>query len=325
MNHVIKIPFYLSMLMLIITIMAACEQKDPASANEQNVRKNRQFSEGMFESFKNSQTGQTDKIVNVYKLFTNYIDTMEKNPDASQIDTYKKEVIDPIYNECFRDAEYIHMAESLLNVAPTRYTELKKTIKKIEKEDTNKIIKEALEKSASYLPSDKETTVCVFPAENKNYAMINVGVGKIIVLYNMYYTEGKIQAGIAHEYYHSVWTEKHFRKNISFSVLDNLIFEGKAVMFEKLVYPEHVITPINMNYEKESWSKIEADLGKYDFNRSHEIIIGGNDLPHLYGYSEGCKMVKAYLDLNPKATIEEWTAMSAKEIFEKGKYAEKYE
>lgn len=322
MNHAIKVTFYLIMLMLIITIMSACEQKDPPSTNERNEL---QVSEGLFESFKNSQTGQTDKIVNVYKLFTNYIDKMEENPDASQIDTYKKEVIDSIYNDCFEGAEYPHMVKNLINEAPNRYTELKNIIQKIEKKDTNKIIKEALEKSASYLPSEKETTVCVFPAANTNYTMVNAGTGKIIVLYGLYYTEETLKSGIAHEYYHSVWTEKHFRKNVSFSVLDNQIFEGKAVMFEKLVYPEHVFTPINMNDEIESWSKIEADLGKYDFNRSHEIIIGGKDLPPLYGYSEGYKMVKAYLDLNPKATIEEWTAMSAKEIFEKGNYAEKYE
>ncbi|MBP3039292.1 hypothetical protein J9303_07265 [Bacillaceae bacterium Marseille-Q3522] len=46
--------------------------------------------------------------------------------------------------------------------------------------------------------------------------------------------------------------------------------------------------------------------------------------PYLYGYSEGYKMVKAYLELNPNVTPEEWTEMSAKEIFDKGNYAGKY-
>ncbi|MFC0415068.1 DUF2268 domain-containing putative Zn-dependent protease [Cytobacillus solani] len=325
MNYLIKITIYLSMLMLIVIIMASCEQKEPASIDEQDEMKEHHASEELFESFKNSQTGQTDIIVNVYKLFTNYIDKMEKNPDASQLHTYKKEVIEPIYNDCFQGAEYLHMVESLINEAPNRYTVLKKIIEKIEMEDTNTMIKEALEKSASFLPSDNETTVCIFPSANGNSAMVNAGTGKIIVLYNLYYTEGIMKAGIAHEYHHSAWTEKYLRKALPISVLDNLIFEGKAVMFEKLVYPEHVLTPINMNYEKEYWSNIEADLGSYDFNRSQEIIMGGNDLPPIYGYSEGYKMVKSYLDLNPDATIEEWTAMSAKDIFEKGKYAEKYE
>ncbi|MED3575751.1 DUF2268 domain-containing putative Zn-dependent protease [Cytobacillus praedii] len=326
MKYLTNISFYIyiSMILLTVTMLASCEQKETSSINDQKEMKEQQISEELFESFNNSQTGQTDKIVNVYKLFSNYIDVMEKNPEASQIDTYKKEVLDPIYNDCFQDAEYIHMADSLLNEAPTRYTELKKIIKKLEKEATNKLIKEALEKSASYLPSEKVTTVCVFPATNSNYAMINVGVGKIIVLYDMYYTEGKIQAGIAHEYHHSVWTEKYLRRALPLSVLDNVIFEGKAVVFEKLVYPEISFTPINMDYNKAYWSKIEPDFDIYDINRSFEIIMGGKELPPLYGYSEGYKMVKSYLDLNPNATIEEWTAMSGKDIFQKGKYAEKY-
>ncbi|MED3553221.1 hypothetical protein [Cytobacillus praedii] len=52
--------------------------------------KEQQISEELLESFKNSQTDQTDKIVNVYKLFSKYIDIMGKNPDVSQTDTYKK-------------------------------------------------------------------------------------------------------------------------------------------------------------------------------------------------------------------------------------------
>ncbi len=46
--------------------------------------------------------------------------------------------------------------------------------------------------------------------------------------------------------------------------------------------------------------------------------------PNRYGYSEGYKMVKSYLDLHPNVTPEEWTALSAKEIFEKGNYLENY-
>jgi uncharacterized protein YjaZ len=135
--------------------------------------------------------------------------------------------------------------------------------------------------------------------------------------------DGFIKVGVAHEYHHSVWAEKYL-SNHSGSVLDNLIFEGKAVMFEKTVYPILDYTPVDLAYNKDLWSKIEPDLNNQDLNRSLEILFGGKDLPWLYGYSEGYKMVKSYLDLNPNQTPEEWTALSTQEIIEKGKYFENY-
>lgn len=200
-----------------------------------------------------------------------------------------------------------------------------KIIAKIDSEETNKKIKEALVKSSDLLPSEQETTVCIFPSTKVNSPlMVTAGSGKIIVLFNMDYTEGILQASIAHEYHHSVWTEKYLNENSSFSVLDNLIFEGKAVMFEKLVFPEITVTPVDLTYSKGFWAKIESDLETYDFNRSSEVIMGGKELPYLYGYSEGYKMVKSYLDLHPNTKPEVWTAMSAKDIFEKGNYIDNY-
>ncbi|MGE6515958.1 DUF2268 domain-containing putative Zn-dependent protease [Lysinibacillus sphaericus] len=68
----------------------------------------------------------------------------------------------------------------------------------------------------------------------------------------------------------------------------------------------------------------EPDLNKYDLNRTLEILHGGKGLPKAYGYSEGYKMIKSYLDLNPDNTPEYWTALSSQDIIEKGKYFEHY-
>ncbi len=96
-------------------------------------------------------------------------------------------------------------------------------------------------------------------------------------------------------------------------------------MFEKLVYPDLNFTRIDLDYNKVYWSDVAADLEKHNLIRALEIIRGGNGLPFSYGYSEGYKMVKSYLDLHPNVSIEEWTALSPKEIFEKGKYLENYQ
>lgn len=132
--------------------------------------------------------------------------------------------------------------------------------------------------------------------------MIAVGAGKILVLYNNEYSDELMKVGITHEYHHSIWTERHLGEEDSPTVLDTLIFEGKAVMFEEIVYPDSDISIINSSYIRTFWEKIESDLNKVDMNRTMEILYGDERLPYLHGYSEGDKMVKSYLDKNPDLT-----------------------
>jgi hypothetical protein len=305
---------------ILLIFLTSCTQSE-ISKNERTNTNN----QSVVISFENPQTKQKYEIVNAYKLFSSYRNKVKNKPNNSQLEIYKQEVIDPIYNQCFKNGEYLHMVDSILNTAPTRFTEIQFLSKKIEKEETDQAIKEALIKSSNLLPSKKETIVCIFPSMYPISAtMITAGAGKIIVLYNSYYTKETLKVGIAHEYHHSVWTERYLRKNTPSTVLDNLIFEGKAIMFEKVVYPDVEFTPIDPIYNTEDWSKIEPDLEKKDLNRSLEIILGGNGLPRLYGYSEGYKMVNSYLKKNLNLTPEQWTPISAKDIFEKGNYVENY-
>lgn len=276
-------------------------------------------------TFEHLQTKQKYKIVHVNPLFQRYIEKVKENPSQLTLELYKEEIIQPVYKDCFENGEFLYMADPLLNSAPEGIEELEIISEKLEtrKEKINEFIQDSLLKSTELLPSQNEITVCVFPSSNLNMPMVTVGVGKIVIPYNQYYKDGFIKVGVAHEYHHSVWAEKYL-SNHSGSVLDNLIFEGKAVMFEKTVYPILDYTPVDSAYNKELWSKIEPDLNKKDLNRSLEILFGGKDLPRFYGYSEGYKMIKSYLDLNPNQSPEEWTALSTQEIIEKGKYFENY-
>ncbi|MGE7843774.1 DUF2268 domain-containing putative Zn-dependent protease [Lysinibacillus sp. NPDC093712] len=304
--------------LLIITLLTL------TSCTQAEESKEKQGIESIVLSFEHPQTGQKFKIVNAYKLYQKYADKVEINPEQLQSEIYNEEVIKPIHSACFENVEYPYMADSILNVAADLLTENQILSEKIDREKTENIIKEALLKSSNLIPSENETTVCVFPATNTNKLMTNLGAGKIIVHYNKDYTEDDIRSSMPHEYHHSVWTEKYFRNAPPFTVLDNLIFEGKAIMFNKLVYPDIDYDPIHSTFNKYYWSKIALDLETVDLNRSLEILAGGNGLPSRYGYGEGYRMVKSYLDLHPNVTPEEWTALSAKEIFEKGNYLENY-
>ncbi|WP_245987667.1 DUF2268 domain-containing putative Zn-dependent protease [Ureibacillus endophyticus] len=275
--------------------------------------------------FEDPDTKQQFEIIQVSPLFNNYIEKVKSDPSKATLEVYEEEVIDPIYNKCFKKGEFLYMADELLNSAPDSLAELEIINEELEtrKDEMNALIQESLLKSAALLPTKKDTTVCVFPSSRSNMPLLTVGAGKIVIPYTGYYKDDIIKVGVSHEYHHSVWAEKNLN-NFSGTVLDNLIFEGKAVMFEKTVYPNLESTQVYLDYDKELWSKIEPDLNKKDSKRAIEITVGGKDLPRSYGYSEGYKMIKSYLELNPNITPEEWTGISPKEIIEKGKYFENY-
>ena len=280
-------------------------------------------------SFEHPQTRQKYKIIHVNQLFFPYIEKVKDNPNLSTSETlelYNKEIIQPIYQDCFENGEYLHMAETLLNTVPKGLTEIQVVSEKMEtrKAEINQLIQESLLKSADLLPSQSNVAVCVFPSSTNNRTPFTVGAGKIIIPLNLNVLGDSIKSIVAHEYHHSVWAEKYFSKDDWSSILDDIVFEGKAVMFEKSVYPDYSYTPIYLTYNKELWSKVEPDLNNYDLKRALEILHGGKGLPTAYGYSEGYKMVKSYLDLHPNVTPEEWTALSSKEIFEKGNYLQHY-
>ncbi len=299
-------------------LLAGCTQNEVAETNQPNL-------ESITTSFEHPETKQAFRIINAYELYQNYADEMERNPDNSQLEVYEQEVIDPIYRDCFEGGDYIHLADLAIDVTPDNLVKNQALSEKIDRRATEISIKEALFKASNFLPAENETTVCVLPATDSSTGGINIGVGKIILLYHEHFTNQLIKPLIAHEYHHNVWTEKNLNNVAPITVLDNMMFEGKAVMFEKVLYPNINFTPVDSTYNQVHWSKIEDDLGKVDLNRALEIIRGGNGLPISYGYNEGYKMVKSYLDLHPGLTPEEWTALGSKEIFAGGKYLENYQ
>ena len=298
-------------------LLAACTETEEAEPDQPDL-------ESITTSFEHPETQQEFRIINAYELYQNYADEMERNPDQSQLEVYEQQVIDPIYSDCFEGGEYVHLADLAIDVRPDNLVKNLALSEKIDRRATEISIKEALFKASNFLPAENETTVCVLPASGASVGGINIGIGKIVLLYHEHFNDQAIRPLIAHEYHHNVWTEKYINNHAYFTVLDNLIFEGKAVMFEKVLYPNIDFTPVDVTYNQVHWSTIEDDLGKANTNRSLEILRGGNDLPNSYGYSEGYKMVKSYLDLHPGLKPVEWTALGSKEIFDGGKYLENY-
>jgi hypothetical protein len=273
-------------------------------------------------SFENN--GQEFEIVHVYQLFDPYFEEAKglKGEEAAAV--YTSSIVDEVADKCYRGGEFEHKTD-YLNNPPKNRIAVQDNLKRMDTGDINKAIKDALIKSSNELPAEGPTTVCVFPTDNNAPAqMITAGAGQIVVLYDRNFTSNILKAGVAHEYHHSVWAEKHYAGE-SFTVLDDLVFEGKATMFQKLIYPNIELTAVDESFNSNHWSKVQGDLAAEDMKKSQEILNGGkNGLPKFYGYSEGYKMVKSYVDANEGISVEDWTAVPASEIFEDGNYEANY-
>lgn len=267
-------------------------------------------------SFEHPETGQPFQIVHAYELYWDYFEEISKNQDKDRKALFQNMIMNSVYHQCFEDGEYLHLVDSLMNNHPEDESAYRNQLEKIDKNRLNELIKDALILSSNWLPTENKNTVCVFPAGNEKASMVTAGTGKIIAYHQDYYTDDMIKSLIAHEYHHSVWTEKYFDMGNATTVLDNIIFEGKAVAFEKLVHPEGSIVPTHPYYNMTDWGKIEPDLYKVDLDRSIEIIRGGGELPYAYGYSVGNRIVELFLEENPNLTPADWLGIRADVIYE---------
>ncbi len=315
----------LSFCLILLFTLSACEKSE--QSHEHIDLKNEQ--QNITYSFNNPNTGQEFTIIHAYLLYENYFEAAKEKPDESHYNLYQQEVIQPVYEACFEDSDFADSA-TVLNWVPREadFESFKTQVESINSDHLNELFEESLIKSSDILPIDEKTTVCVFPENNKLPSdMFTLESGKIIVFHSR--PDIRYKTGMFHEYHHSVWMGKHYNKNHFETGLDRLIVEGGAMMFETLVYPDlnHVHYYVDETFNKEHWSKVEPYLESVATSEFIQDIMegGSKGFPRNYGYSEGYKMIRSYLNVYPDMNVEEWTSKSPKEIFEEGNYIANYQ
>jgi uncharacterized protein YjaZ len=183
---------------------------------------------------------------------------------------------------------------------------LKKEVDLLRSSDLLTITKNALSNITLNLPGPS-TKIIFMPANPSmhdfflkyNICMnaVTIGSGKIIVMIDPTFQWKKtLPYVIAHEYHHSTWMSRNW-KDSNFSLIEYLIFEGRADIFATDLYKEVTspwTTMINKEQEKKVWNEIEPEI----FQRGHEIInkvmFGNQDIPFGSGYTIGFNIVKSF-------------------------------
>ncbi|MBI9039470.1 MAG: hypothetical protein JEY97_15160 [Bacteroidales bacterium] len=261
-----------------------------------------------FSVIKKSINNQGFELITAYRLFDDYIKT-SKNESTN---LYKKLIFNPLKKEFSENAEYPFILSNIENpIIPNN--ELLKEIEILKNSDLIKIAKNALKKISLALPGPS-TKILFIPAnpEYRNYyekynigvTAVTVGSGKIIVSIDPTFKNWKelLPYVLAHEYHHSVWTSRNF-ETINFSLLEFLIFEGRADSFASSVYPDKNITwtsIINKETENRVWEIIKTDLDMRGHTICDKVMMGTNEIPFASGYTIGFNIVQSFKENNPE-------------------------
>jgi len=151
---------------------------------------------------------------------------------------------------------------------------------------------------------------------------MTVGSGKIwIQIYPESIWRDWIPYTVAHEYHHSVWTNRYLSQ--SFDLVDYLMFEGRADSFAHMVYPD-VVAPwteaLTAEQEAAQWQAMQPYLGTLSGMTQRKFMFGGTDVPRWAGYTIGFHIVQDYLKKHPSVSVDKWTALDAHDLLAESGY-----
>ncbi|MBS3752186.1 MAG: hypothetical protein KGY46_02230 [Anaerolineales bacterium] len=276
--------------------------------------------------------GQTFSVVPVYEDMLAYINAAREAEDPDLEALLEAHVLKPNWETC-AGKEYRPPPGSIFDKPIQDLDALEETIHQLQKSDIEKVVKAALQKSAQKL-AGPDTTVCIIAADPTNWFIqekmhgVNgwtFGAGKIILQVNPAPGwKNWVPYIIAHEYHHSAWTDRYYQLDDQETLIENLVFEGRADSFAHIIYPHMEVPWVNaLSAEEEQvqWEKILNEGETTNTLVKTRFLVGGDqNTPTWTGYTIGYHIVQSYLDAHPQADIETWTTLSPHELLEQSGY-----
>lgn len=210
-------------------------------------------------------------------------------------------------------------------------------------DDVVDIIGEALQASSAMLAS-VDIQVCLVPAPPDSRTMASadndlyaIAYGDVIMV-AMGGLSGRWQVELetvmAHEYHHTVRATalsqlvnveaSSIDEDGEITLLERIVTEGMAVVFAQMVVPQFqdpVYEGLSASRESDLWAEIIPQLESTD-EALHRLYIQGRQagVPVNAGYTIGYHIVQAYIANNPDVSLEEWTQLSAQDIYDASGY-----
>lgn len=274
--------------------------------------------------------GKKFEILTTKDLFENYLKEHRQFKDYSQAS--KKLIFKPIEKEIIENAEASFMINSIkIPYEPSDF--LREQINHFNTKEAVEIIEKTLYSITGLIPGP-DTKIILLPTspflqeQLDKYNLpgygVAIGSGKIIIAINQTADNWKefLSYGIAHEYHHSTWISRNWISS-DFTLLEYLIFEGKADAFAKSVNDSIEVPStkyITREQEDFVWNLIKTDIDKKGTKRLLNVMYGNDDIPFGSGYAIGYGILKSFKDNNPKYTDLEIIDMKPRKILELSGY-----
>ena len=278
------------------------------------------------------------KIIPMYRQMDTFISALEKEPNNSTA-LYNKFIFKPIKEQFVKNSEFSDILESI-NQSSKNAQALKEEITALENSEIISQISLTFKNICKNLPGPN-TTIVLLPMnpdmkglyKKHNLGFMYTGVtaitpGSGILIISIDPLEKGwetiLNFVLAHEYHHSVWMSKNFQRK-DLSVIEYLVFEGRADAFAKTLYPDiTVLWNSNLSKEKEKivWDIIKNKLDSRDEKLNERIMVGDHIIPYSSGYCIGYNIVKKYMEQYPEENPQSLIDIEPMEVLRKSKYKE---
>ena len=258
--------------------------------------------------------GQKFELITTYALFENFLTRQGNSDDAVNSNQY---IYEPIQHEILQNAEAPFMFETI-HIPYRQDSLLKQEIALLRSADITSIIKKALGTITSKLPGP-DTKIIIMPANSVMHEIflkygvcinaVTLGSGKIIIQIDPTFPQWQetLPYIVAHEYHHSTWISRNW-KSADFSVLEYLVFEGRADAFATTLY-SHIKNPWTMMVPKAQeqavWNIIKPELLQHGHERINRVMAGDKDIPMGSGYTLGFHIVQSFKQHHTEYTDKE--------------------
>lgn len=269
------------------------------------------------------------KIISFYEEVLEYTDYVKKNPSKSNPGAYVEKVLKPLKEKSSLDLPLEYPFTASTEVEQFE----KNTIELLQKQDQiNELIKEALIKSAEHLPGG-DKNVYVMPVRSEDNFVIEKMKGVSGVTYNnkdifiqidTSFSEDTLKYLVAHEYHHAINILAN-GEMANYTLLDKILFEGRADSFAHIIYPE-ISAPWTEPLSEETTAIVIEELRKNANSTSIKIYMdffNGNSakgIPLWSDYKVGYQIIQSYIENNPDTSVSKWTRLSSKDLLQHSKY-----
>jgi uncharacterized protein YjaZ len=214
-------------------------------------------------------------------------------------------------------------------------TELTKAIHTLKDNRTQieNIISAAFNKCNIYLKNDSLTFYIIPTSLNIKEIVIKMGgvtgltagSKQILITINPEVNTWKetLEYTVAHEFNHAYWTNINFNNSSKQTLIEYLVFEGKADSFAHILYSK-VKAPwtyaLSQKEKVELWNKIRPNLNSENDFFLGEVMFGSKNYPIWGGYTLGFDILQTAFKSHPELTKTNWTNLDANKILEMSNY-----